>query len=144
FGGVSCTSAHTCTAVGAAYSGTSEFAVMDVWNGTSWKLTKWAGPKGTRLAQLDGVSCVSASACVAVGARGGGTHSVAAALTWNGTKWAVTAVPGPAKGKVSAFSGVSCPKASDCVAIGSTGAFGDDGAPLSGQWNGKTWKLRAA
>jgi hypothetical protein len=144
FGGVSCASAHHCAAVGAAYSGKSEFAVMDVWNGTSWKLTKWAGPKGTSLAQLDGVSCVSASACVAVGARGDATHSVAAALTWNGSKWAVTAVPDPAKGKVSAFSGVSCPKAGNCVAIGSTGVFGDDGNPLSGRWNGTTWKLRAA
>lgn len=144
FGSVSCASAHQCTAVGGAYYGKSEFAFMDVWNGTSWKLAKWAGPKGTSRAQLDGVTCVSASACVAVGARGDATHSVAAALTWNGVKWAVTAVPGPARGKVSAFSGVSCPNARDCVAIGSTGTFGDPGAPLSGLWNGAAWRLRAA
>jgi hypothetical protein len=28
--------------------------------------------------------------------------------------------------------------------LGAAGAFGDDGTPLSGLWNEKTWTLRAA
>ena len=145
FASVSCTSLRSCAAVGVS-SGTSTTSFLDVWNGKTWKLTKWSGPTGTTSADLYGVSCASASRCLAVGSVGTDARPVAAALALNGATWTAIKVPGPAKGKMSLFNGVSCPKVGVCVAIGNTGAVTAPSqlGQLSGYWNGKTWKLSAA
>jgi hypothetical protein len=117
----------------------------EVWNGKTWTATKWAGPKGSTIAGLFGVSCTSATSCIAVG--GAGTQKVmhAAALSFNGTKWSVLKVPGVGSGLSSDLEGVSCPKTADCVAIGNYGpSSSSNGKPLAGYWNGKAWKLKAA
>jgi hypothetical protein len=145
FSSVSCTSLRSCAAVGVS-SGNTTTSFLDVWNGKTWKLTTWRGPKGTTSADLYGVSCPSVSRCVAVGSVGAGVRTAAAALAWNGVTWTATKVPGPANGKLSVFNGVSCPKVGDCVAIGNVGAVTAPSplGQLSGYWNGKTWKLSAA
>jgi hypothetical protein len=122
FASVSCTSLRSCAAVGMS-SGKSTTSFLDVWNGKTWKLTTWSGPMA-----------------------GTDARPVAAALALNGATWTATKVPGPAKGKMSVFNGVSCPKVGDCVAIGNTGAVTASSplGQLSGYWNGKTWKLSAA
>jgi hypothetical protein len=145
FASVSCSSLSSCAVAGVS-DGNSTTSFLDVWNGRSWKLTKWSGPKGTTSAGLFDVSCASASRCLAVGAAGTDIRPVAAALAWNGVTWTATKVPGPVTGKMSVFNGVSCPKASECMAIGNTGAV-TSSAPLgqlAGYWNGTTWRLAAA
>ena len=117
----------------------------EVWNGKSWTATTWAGPKGSTVAGLFGVSCTSAASCIAVG--GAGTQKVmhAAALSYNGTKWSVLRVPSAGSGLFSDFEGVSCPKIARCVAIGNYGdPSATNGKPLAGYWNGSAWKLKAA
>jgi hypothetical protein len=83
---------------------------------------------------------------LAVGSVGAGVRTAAAALAFNGATWTATKVPGPAKGKLSVFNGVSCPKVGDCVAIGNVGAVTASSplGQLAGYWNGKTWQLCAA
>ena len=117
----------------------------EVWNGKTWTATKWAGPKGSTFAVLYGVSCTSATSCIAVGAAGTQKVLHAAALSFNGTKWSVLRVPSAGSGLSSDFEGVSCPKTADCVAIGNYGpASAINGKPLAGYWNGSAWKLKAA
>lgn len=107
---VSCASASLCFAFNAREQGGGYVAT---WNGSTWGApvlidrTKLGGLPNS----IDGVSCVSASFCVAVDFGGN-------ALTWNGSAWSV-----PAKADKSGFdtlNAVSCVSASFCVA-------GDDG-----------------
>jgi hypothetical protein len=150
---LSCVSAKSCVAAGLIASSASDNWVGStlVWNGKSWTADKVAWPKGTAQAYLFGVSCMSPKNCVAVGTAGGADSVSATALSFNGKKWTRRNVPGPgpAKGKSSALSDVSCPKAADCVAIGEIGDFNLNTATVTprqmgGTWNGKIWKTAYA
>ena len=90
---------------------------------------------------LQGVSCPSASACLAVGATGS-NPAAAIAESWNGTSWATT-TPSAAPLKVAASSlqAVSCTSATACMAVG----LWDDGGGaqhiLAESWNGTGWTV---
>jgi hypothetical protein len=144
---LSCVSAKSCATVGMSINNaaTSAYGFLEVWNGKAWSESKYQGPKGDTLAFMLGVSCVSASNCVAVGAAGTSKTGAAEALSWNGKSWTALKVPAPAKGDTSDFAGVSCPKAGDCVAVGEGGPENTTKpSQLAGYWNGKSWKLAAA
>ena len=67
--GVSCAELTACTAVGDAANDQNDnptYPVAESWAGTSWQLAVTPEPAGTSAA-LTGVSCVTASTCVAVG-----------------------------------------------------------------------------
>jgi hypothetical protein len=93
----------------------------------------------TRPATLDnlyGVSCVSGSFCMAVGAfvsRAG--NDVVLAEAWNGASWRVLR-SAEAAGFLDA---VSCTSVSFCMAVGEVGAAA--GPPLAEAWNGSTWRV---
>jgi hypothetical protein len=150
--GVSCSSPSHCAAVGVNTTGTSLSSPMsafaEVWNGATWTATKWLGPKGSKMADLFGVSCTSATSCVAVGAAGSEQVTHAAALSFNGSRWSVVTVPRAGAGLWAGFEDVSCPKPGHCVAFGRYGKVSApitaEGKPLAGYWNGKSWKLKAA
>jgi hypothetical protein len=84
--------------------------------------------KPTRMNELAGVSCVSATACAAVGWYGNKTL----AESWNGTTWSVA----PAPRHAGNLNGVSCVSASACVAVGESA-----GKTLAESWNGTTWSV---
>jgi hypothetical protein len=86
---------------------------------------------------LNGVSCVSRSNCMAVGdyANGSG-DSLPLSESWNGTSWTAVKIHGPL---YSGLEDVSCPKPSDCVAVG----FSRYGT-LSEIWNGSEWNRVAS
>lgn len=97
---VSCPTTSTCWAVGDSLIGLT--------NG-QWQ-TFARAPHG---AQMQGISCVTAADCTAVGMGNG----VPWAGAWDGSAWTdVTTAPTSA-----AFQSVSCPTATDCVAAGYTG-----------------------
>ena len=144
FNGVSCVSAHSCAVVGSgAPSSTSSntLAFAEVWNGKTWAVTKWSGPKGDTAAELIDVSCTSAVRCIAVGGHGTAKTGGPAALAWNGRKWTVLKVAGAGAGKTAVFEGISCPVNGKCVTTGAIGkADGSTGTAIAGYWNGSTWK----
>jgi hypothetical protein len=145
--GVSCVSASRCVATGLGTNdaATKGFGFTEMWNGKSWAVHKVTSPKGDPLSFLFGVSCVTARNCVAVGAAGTSDSGAASALAYNGKTWSSLTVPAPGKGKSSDFSGVSCPKVDDCVAIGDIGPSAKaTPTPLAGRWNGSSWRLAAA
>jgi hypothetical protein len=132
---VSCVSATNCMATGYYYGkskhGHLETALTETWNGTKWSVVPSPSPLGSA---LYGVSCVSARACVAVGA--GFVGRVQLEEFWNGTKWSVMPKTGNVLG--SELLGVSCVSATDCIAVGDQASLGRYQTFIQ-SWNGTTW-----
>lgn len=63
-------------------------------DGATWAVQTTPSPAGAGVI-LEGVSCVRAGACEAVGSDQRGSVSVALAEKWNGTNWAIQTIPAP-------------------------------------------------
>jgi hypothetical protein len=146
--GVSCTSATGCLAAGYSYpnggnNNQSPATLAERWNGTAWRVEHTPNPPGPATSELNAASCVSRSACIAVGNT---SNSQVASLTlaqrWNGRTWAIQPTPSPADG--GNLIGVSCPSRSSCLAVGghgnpfTTGPLGT----LAERWNGRGWRIQ--
>jgi len=133
--GVSCTSTSACTAVGDYYGGASAAqTLIDQWNGTAWSIVPSPDTSATQSNQLNGVSCISASTCAAVGGYFTGFYPNALIEQWNGTTWSIASSP-PTRYNSQLF-GVSCASATACTAVG--------GASLIEHWNGTTWSIASS
>jgi hypothetical protein len=117
---VSCTSPTACTAVGAYSENYSEvFPLAERWNGTEWTIETTPNPAqhGGEEEGLSGVSCASATECVAVGGQ--------ISERWNGTEWALSPIAEPEQprevwpGEGYALNhGISCVAFNVCTAVG--------------------------
>jgi hypothetical protein len=143
--GVSCASSKSCVGVGSY--GNADFDVValgESWNGKAWSASKPSAPAAASAAALQGVSCVSPTACVAVGwYDNAGGYPLGLAGSWNGKKWSEVLLP-KSDGYGELF-GVSCVSAKYCIAVG----VGDGKAPVNAKgipssdvWNGKNWSLK--
>ena len=143
--GVSCPAATFCVAVGNYQNRTGRHAILaEAWNGSSWSVLPAPPPAGARRSFLNGVSCVSATACTAVGSyqTGAGQH-VTLAERWNGTTWSRQPTPNPAAPPRSALAAVSCTSASACTAVGtSVDDSGGNPRTLAERWNSTTWSIQ--
>ena len=126
---VSCTSPARCLGAGAYYydpeTGFPDFTLAEAWNGTRWRILPSPDPGQSRYFSL--VSCVPRSGCMAAGTytgAQGARHNFAA--WWNGKKWRLLAMPGRV-----GISGLSCARATSCMAVG---------PHLAARWNGRTWR----
>jgi hypothetical protein len=124
--GVSCTTAKACTAIGSNTRdiGGAKEAVVLRWNGTEWQLEEAPDPTEELEAgegdewELDGVSCLSSTYCVAVGAYNNpGEDPVALAEVWNGVGWALEPPVSRPGTEGNVLLGVSC-AAEACTATG--------------------------
>jgi hypothetical protein len=118
-------------------SGALPFA--QTWDGTSWSVRPVLDPPEAPQAQLEGVSCTSASFCMAVGAATAhsGSSGDTLAETWNGSTWAISPTgDGITNG---GFMSVSCASAATCIAVGI-----DAGAntALAERWSGGAWSTQ--
>ncbi len=141
--GVSCISASACTATGFSTAGSTDQALAERWNGTTWTTQATANPSGATASQLYGVSCTSASACTAVGNYQTSTGTTAAlAEHWNGTTWSVQPTAHPSDATADYLSGVSCTSASACTGVGwyetTPGAY----ETLAERWDGTAWAVQ--
>ena len=140
---VSCVSARLCFAVGAAYgfasgAGALDNAFVERWNGRRWSMAAlWNFALGPNI-ELTGISCVSASACTAVGAAaesGGGVI-----VRWDGKRWAIEKTG--VGGDFGYLAGFSCAALNACAAVGATQDANGNDVPLVMQWTGTTWSGR--
>ena len=145
--GVSCI-ASWCSAVGndtTSQSGSTYATLGETWNGTEWSIEPTPDVNGSVYDNLDGVSCVSTTACTAVGYSDadGITSAKPLAAAWNGTAWGLERAT-PAKGETSGFlDGVSC-WADGCSAVGrSTNSRGLTRA-LAEESSGSRWQSQKA
>jgi hypothetical protein len=101
------------------------------------------GPRRIREGDwLQGVSCVSAAACTAVGYLEGSQGPDRSIIeSWNGTTW--TAVPHPTVATAdNTLAGVSCATSSKCTAVGSARFHRSTPVDtLIESWNGTAWSL---
>jgi IPT/TIG domain len=150
FNGVSCTSPAFCAAVGTFQvrvnsdpDSSGHGVLLANWNGATWTAAPDTGKfpgegdhvGGFGRPELNGVSCVSPSSCVAVGVQGasGIPNGPLGALveSWNGEIW--SPVPSPETLHFVALQGVSCTSTAFCVAVGTDG--------LIESWNGTAWSI---
>jgi hypothetical protein len=125
------------TPAGAAPGAATAAGAAPVW--TIQKSPNLVVPSG----QIYATSCSSARACVGVGTSVSRTGvSVTLAERWNGAAWKRPHTPNPAGGHLPVLTGVSCPVAGFCAAVGSyepNAAVG--GSPLAEMWNGRSWAI---
>jgi hypothetical protein len=116
--GVFCTSAAACSAVG-FYNNSQSVTVplAERWYGGSWTIQSMPSPGSSTYDPLFGVSCGSATACIAVGSSINGS-GVTLVEKWNGSVWSIQNTPNPVGGQGSELSGVWCTTATACTAVG--------------------------
>jgi hypothetical protein len=146
FNGVSCTSSSACTAVGGAHTtlnnGIPAGTLAERWNGHRWRIQPT--PTSKIPADLNAVSCTSASACTAVGGAVVGPGPKPLVERWNGTSWKIQHLPISAGVHGGFLTGVSCTSASSCTAVG-IAAVGPNSGPMgtiAERWNGKAWRIQ--
>ena len=143
FSGLSCPTAGWCMAVGADADRAADYVPFaEMWNGRTWSLVAIPVPPGVgdygeisapsgqydpfRGSALTGVSCTSATSCLAVGSETGSSAVIGFAESWNGQAWSLVSFPA----SLQAPAAVSCTGAT-CMAVGA-GASAE-------QWNGSSW-----
>jgi hypothetical protein len=100
----------------------------------TWKITP--NPTITGNAELNDVSCPSASFCVAAGLTGDPVHPLIE--SWNGKAWSIVSTP---SAPYAEFWSVSCRSGGFCVAVGFTTLSNGDTTPLAESWNGTKWSI---
>jgi hypothetical protein len=141
---VSCTSATACTAVGYAPDAAGTIVTLaERWDGAAWTIQPTPNPADAVTGALDGVSCSSTSACIAVGhyVDGAGTTGTLSEA-WDGNAWTVQPTPNPAGATDSELHGMSCSTAVACTAVGSSIDSGGSQLTLAQRWNGANWTIQ--
>jgi hypothetical protein len=105
---------------------------------SGWVSLPISNPAGAPRSTLLAVSCSSPRACTAVGDIDTGAGSSAAmAQRWNGISWTLQSGATPAGAQDAKLTGVACPRANFCVAVGSTAT-----GSLVERWNGRFWRTQ--
>jgi hypothetical protein len=121
-----------CVAVGAQTAPKFATPLAYRWSGSAWSQLP-AAAEGA-LSRLAAVSCVTSTACVAVGNTGAGTLAEA----WNGSGWRLQSTPA-ATGAGSRLVAIACPTATACEAVGAARG----GGTLAEGWNGSRWTTQS-
>ena len=137
---VSCTSKSACVAIGTFVRGGHVTPLAERWNGTRWNLSVVPKPPSAVDAELEGVSCVSARSCFAVGAwRDSGGDDQALAEQMRGSKWSLRLLSQRGKRSgVTALAGVSCTSSAVCTTVG----YDDAGNGIALRWNASGWRFQ--
>ncbi len=111
----------------------------------AWSISPTPNAVSPQNNHLTGVSCASASFCVAAGYYSNGTVDQNLLLTWNGSSWSRNSAASlsTSASQNNHLTGVSCDYLSYCVAAGyyNNGTV-DQNLLLA--WNGSTWSLNSA
>jgi hypothetical protein len=142
---VSCISTTECVAVGfydpkKPVNENEVLTIAERWNGKAWEVVNTANPTDSQ-SYLRGLSCVSATWCVATGnsySLKGGTRTGIAEF-WNGSTWTVESTPLPSGGEAGELYGVSCASSSTCISTGRYVPKPHELALMVDRWNGKSW-----
>ena len=119
---VACPAAGFCLVVGLAGTGRRYQATAYTWkNGKNWRRLAVPRPRGARKSELGGLACFSPADCMAVGNYTSASgHFLPFADRWHDGRWKVLTTPAVPRQHLTTFQGVSCPTASQCVAVGNT------------------------
>ena len=139
---VSCTSAQACTAVGEYVALGGWRTLIESWDGSAWSIVPSPNASTAQQNYLDGVSCLSATFCTAVGSLNSGQADDTLVERWDGSAWSI--VSSPDAGYINDLLRVSCNSPSACTAVGDTRPhFGFD-RTLIESWDGSAWTIVAS
>ncbi len=136
---VSCSAANACTAVGTSFSTVTGLrsGIAEQWNGSAWSAQAFAQPGPNTVAT--GVSCPTATSCMAIGSFGTSVGTSALSESWNGSTWTPVAT---VSASVTGLNGVSCVSATDCTAVGTASTSTGTQVTVAQAWNGSAWTLQ--
>jgi len=137
---VSCVSVSWCIAVGTFDDGASTGPLMELWDGSSLSIQIEGGLLPGMFEELESVSCVSVSWCIAVGFYTYAFHDQNLVLNWDGTSWHTMMPPSTSPTNDDGLNSVSCVSASMCVAVGGYND-GSVNRTLLLEWDGITWSI---
>jgi hypothetical protein len=127
---VSCTSSTACIAVGnysyeeyEEYEGYSylvgvQLTLAERWDGKRWSIQPTPNPSDSNEAELNGVSCTSRTACIAVGDDYAPGGRVTLAERWDGRRWSIQPTPNQPGSDETMLRAVSCTSPTACTAVG--------------------------
>ena len=144
FHGVSCRTSRFCMGVGWYIpSDGIRRPVAGRWDGSSWHLLFPPGRSGGPGSELNLVSCLGPSDCLAIGdtapAAGEAFDPRAGKLfaeRWNGHTWRRVPISAPARTDLNAMS---CATAHSCFAVGDRRTKANRSLALTEHWNGQRW-----
>jgi hypothetical protein len=138
---LSCSAPDACVAVGSSGpTGTAiQAPLAESWNGTVWKIQHVPVPPSANYSGLKGVSCTSASDCIAVGYYHQLTIPADEPLVevWNGGTWAPQSSPAWTFNMDTNLSAISCSSSVQCTAVGYVGR-----ETLAVTWDGTSWAVQ--
>ncbi len=141
---VSCTSSSACTAAGAYVNSSGNFQTLaERWDGSKWSTQATPNRAGADASLLIGVTCTSATACIAVGYANTNQSPAVVVERWNDAHWHLQAAPNPPGAASSSLNSVSCTSRSACVTVGGATSRSGTVATLAERWNGRTWRIQA-
>ncbi len=139
--GVSCISPTLCIAVGDSGLQGSEKTLSEKWNGTKLTVVPSPPTTGSEVIELNGISCVSASFCIAVGRQFKSGGDVILSEKWNGSTWSLLTSPTIGPDASLDLNSVSCKTSTFCMAVG--WFVGEPAEAFAMKWNGSSWATEA-
>jgi hypothetical protein len=112
-----------------------------------WTIQPSPNPTGSVSASLNAVACPKATVCMAVGdyfLKSG--SPIAFAERSVGASWAIASIPEDPNVDASELTGISCPDAHSCTAVGYTVSSSVNAThvrALIEQWDGTTWTMES-
>jgi hypothetical protein len=142
--GVACATAESCVAVGAYWDANgADHTLVETEKKKAWSVIPSPSPSTTANI-LEGVSCVTAASCVAVGGYNTGTGAFNTLIeTWDGATWTATASPNVSNDS-NFLNGVSCTSTTSCVAVGYSSDSTGNIQTLVETWDGTNWTIAAS
>ena len=137
---VSCASSASCFAVGFDVQGGVARTLAEHWNGRTWSVVRSANAGAREDNELEGVSCASAKACIAVGSVSKGRTAKPLAESWDGRTWALLASRNVVASEENELGAVSCASPTWCTAVGYVGN-GPTARTLVESWDGAAWSV---
>lgn len=145
---VAAASASSAWAVGSYRKGGAWHALIEHWDGDTWKQVPSPGPAGpgssTHLPNtaLYGVAVISAADVWAVGKYRRGAATRALIVHWNGTTWTQMASPRVGSSHYDVLYGIAALSSARIWAAGVSGR--PSGRTLIERWNGRSWTTAAS
>ena len=138
---VSCSSQMNCEAVGSQSLSTGNAVLAEMRSSSGWEIWSTPEPSGAVSAAFNGISCVAAVRCMAVGDYSDGTTSLPLSEVLNGG-YTLRTTPSPAGAASAQLAAVSCAAAAACTAVGSY-SDGTNTLMLAERWNGHSWTIQS-
>jgi hypothetical protein len=140
-GGVDCTTATTCVAVGDYSTRSWGRTLAERWSGGGWVIVASPNPVGQNFSGLNEVACPTATSCYAVGQ----VNARTLAEHFDGAHWSIEPTPNPSGPRdVLILGSVACTSDTDCMSVGGyINAKQFVVASIAQHWNGTKWSAVA-